>query len=122
VVTILVGSKKCSDLIIEGTVHRSPASLAYSTQNRLRFSSCLFSSGLRARPGPSASNHADMKPCGSCIDTKHGAKDELKGATPIGITLQRFILYILASLVVITLPQFQSMHMSKLQPNTIVHK
>ena len=27
----------------------------------------------------------------------HGAKDELKGATPIGITLQRFTLYTLAS-------------------------
>ena len=27
----------------------------------------------------------------------HGAKDELKGATPIGITLQKFILYTLAS-------------------------
>ena len=26
-----------------------------------------------------------------------GTKDELKGATPIGITLQRFILYTLAS-------------------------
>jgi hypothetical protein len=35
--------------------------------------------------------------------------------TLIGITLQRFILYTLASLVVITLPQFQSMHMCKLQ-------
>ena len=27
----------------------------------------------------------------------HGAMDELKGATPIGITLQRFTLYTLAS-------------------------
>jgi hypothetical protein len=41
--------------------------------------------------------------------------DELKGATPIGITLQRFILYTLASLVVITPPQLQSMHMCKLR-------
>jgi hypothetical protein len=45
----------------------------------------------------------------------HGAKDGLKGATPIGITLQRFILYTLASLVVITLPHFIFMHMWKLQ-------
>ena len=39
----------------------------------------------------------------------------LKSATPIGITLQRLIIYTLASLVVITLPQFQSMHMCELQ-------
>ena len=45
----------------------------------------------------------------------HGAKDELNGATPIGIMHQRLILYTLASLVVITLPQFQSMHMCELQ-------
>ena len=35
--------------------------------------------------------------------------------TPIGITHQRLILYTIASLVVITLPQFQSMHMCELQ-------
>jgi len=32
-----------------------------------------------------------------CYLANHGAKDELKGVTPIGITLQRFILYTLAS-------------------------
>ena len=45
----------------------------------------------------------------------HDAKDGLKCATPIGITLQSLILYTLASLVVIILPQFQSMHMCELQ-------
>jgi hypothetical protein len=35
-----------------------------------------------------------------------GAKDGLQCATSIGITLQRFILYTLASLVVLTLPKF----------------
>ena len=32
-----------------------------------------------------------------CYLANHGAKDELKGTTSIGITLQRFILYTLAS-------------------------
>ena len=32
-----------------------------------------------------------------CYLANHGAKDELKGATSIGITLQRFTLYTLAS-------------------------
>ena len=32
-----------------------------------------------------------------CYLSNHGAKDELKGATPIGITLQRFTLYTLVS-------------------------
>ena len=35
--------------------------------------------------------------------------------TPIGITLQSLIPYTLASLVVITLPLFQSMHLCELQ-------
>ena len=49
-----------------------------------------------------------------CLAT-HGAKDELKSATPIGITLHMLILYTLASLVGITLPQFQSIYMCELQ-------
>jgi hypothetical protein len=36
----------------------------------------------------------------------HDAKDGLPCATSIGITLQRFILYTLASLLVLTLPNF----------------
>ena len=46
----------------------------------------------------------------------HDAKDELKGATPIGITLQRFILYTLASLSSANTPtNFIFMHVCKLE-------
>jgi hypothetical protein len=53
--------------------------------------------------------------CCKCYLTNHSAKDDVQMATSIGMMVQRFILYTLASLVVITLPQLQSMHMCELQ-------
>jgi hypothetical protein len=43
-----------------------------------------------------------------------GAKDGVQMETPIGIMLQRFILYTLASFGSYYSPNFQSMHMYKL--------
>ena len=52
----------------------------------------------------------------------HGAKDGLKCATPIGITLQRLILYTLAYLIVLTLPQISYLCMcASLKPNHFEH-
>jgi hypothetical protein len=69
VVTILVGSKRrCPELNTEGTFHRNPASLAFSTlvQCSRCCTSCCFCS--RARPGPMACSNIAGEPYGSCLN------------------------------------------------------
>ena len=52
----------------------------------------------------------------------HDAKGELQGELHIGITLQRFILYILASLSSVNTPKtFISMHVCKLKTKPFEH-
>jgi len=52
----------------------------------------------------------------------HDAKGELQGELQIGITLQRFIIYILASLSSVNTPKtFISMHVCKLETKLFEH-
>jgi len=60
--------RRCPELNTEGTFHRNPASLAYST--RIRCSRRCTSSRFCpwARPGPMACSHIAGEPCGPRID------------------------------------------------------
>jgi hypothetical protein len=58
----------CPELNTEGTFHRKPASLAYSTRSRC--SRCCTSSRFYpwARPGPMVCSHIVAEPYGSHLD------------------------------------------------------